>query len=461
MDTIDPALLAKWSGGEWRNGDSEGITGLSIDTRTIAEGELFAAIRTEKRDGHEFLGTALENGAAAALVDRFRPEIAIPQLVVQNVSESLLEIAKAYRLTWNIPVVGVTGSCGKTSCKELLGSMLGESTCLRTRGNLNNLLGVPLTIVQPFARQARHAVLEAGISEPGEMKRLAYAIAPDWVIVTAIGPAHLEDLGTESNVAMEKGRLTSGPRVKGVFLGETCERYAGYLGGLKASLVRPSSSLQEDWSYRVSVEGGKSVLQQRIYGEVATFRYAGYGRGLASNVALAIAMAKTLGISDGAIRESLSAWRSSGLRGEWRLQGKRAFYVDCYNANPLSMRDALDTFVENTPNDRPRLFVIGCMEELGEKAPGFHERLGSDFPFRNQDQLLVMGDEATSVLRGMEGAGHDPSRYSVVKSIEEVREKLMEFEGSVFLKGSRRYRLEKALVGMDDASNPSEGKTTC
>ncbi len=369
----------------------------------------------------------------------------MPQLEVEDTGEAILRMAREFRQSWNAPVVGITGSCGKTTCKELLRLMLGSERTLSTQGNLNNLIGVPMSVLRPEATEARYAVLEAGISEPGEMARLAEVIDPDWVVVTAIGPAHLRDLGSVANVAMEKGRLAGGKRVKTVLAGESCEPFAGYLGGTKVCLVRPDPHLDEEWSYRFSSVEGATRLQQRVFGEVVDFEYAGLGKGLASNVALAVAAAKSMCVSTEGVREGLAQWRSPDLRGQWVEREGSRILLDCYNANPMSMQDALATFVDNTPDSEPRLFVVGCMEELGGLSVRYHEKLGEELPFRKEDFLLVLGDEAASVLRGMKTAGYDMDRCAEVSSAREVGERLASFSGSVFLKGSRRYCLEEAL----------------
>ncbi len=446
MDALDPELLARWSGGAWINGRPERITGVGNDTRSLVAGELFAALVTPNRAGHDFLSAAIAAGASGALTQKARPEIPIPQLVVRNVDRALADLAIGFRQTWTFPVVGVTGSCGKTTCKELLSRCLGRERALSTKGNLNNLIGVPMSILRAEAAGSRFAVLEAGISEMGEMDQLAAMIDPEVAIFTAIGPAHLSGLGSERAVAAEKGRLAQSPRARAVFAGETCERYAGYLGGLKVKLVKPDEHLERDWGYRTAAaSGGETVFEQRVHGRVERYRYRGAGKALASNVALAVAAASHLGVSAERIGQGLSEWEPPKLRGEWRRAGDTRAYVDCYNANPLSMRDALETFVATARADRPRLFIIGCMEELGEFAASMHEEIGIEMPFRKEDFLLVLGGQAASVLRGMENSGHDMSHCEAIRSADSVRERVLRFPGDVFLKGSRRYRLEDAL----------------
>lgn len=445
MATLDPYLLAEWSGGKWANGAPERIGGVSNDTRTLTPGDLFAAFVTERRDGHEFLSAALAMGASGAVVERIQDDTPLPQLVVADVGSALREMAARFRASWSIPVVGVTGSCGKTTCKDLLNRILGPERTLSTRGNLNNLIGVPMSILREEAAAARFAALEAGISEPGEMAQLARMIDPDWAVFTSIGPSHLQDLDSEETIAREKGMLAQGERVRGIFIGETCEPYASHLGGALATVVKRDPDLAKEWSYRFETIGGEIAIQQRVRGEVECFRVKGMGQGLASNVALAVAVATSLDVGVEAIQKGLAAWRPATLRGEWRQLGAARAFVDCYNANPLSMDDALGAFVASSRPETPRFFVIGCMEELGREAPRFHEELGCKLPFRKEDFLLVIGDEASSVLRGMRNAGHDMSRCREFGSIEEARKRIENFAGDVFLKGSRRYRLEGLL----------------
>ncbi|MBK1876584.1 UDP-N-acetylmuramoyl-tripeptide--D-alanyl-D-alanine ligase [Pelagicoccus mobilis] len=446
MDTIDPIDLANWAGGEWKLGIPGEIVGLTNDSRKAEEGQLFAALKTSARDGHEFVGAAQQKGAAGAIVERVLEEVDLPQLRVPDVNAALLRMAKGYRSSWQAEVVGITGSCGKTTCKELLACLLSGEPTLSTLGNLNNLIGVPMSVLRPEGAAARFAVLEAGISEPGEMEQLARVVDPEWGVVTAIGPSHLQDLGTVENVALEKGKLLQGGRLKRAFVGETAEPYLSQLGCEGACVVKPDSSLSADWSYRVESIGSRSRLSQRLEGVVETFEYEGTGAGLASNAALAIAVAYSMGISVERLREALRFWKPSQMRNEWRDVEGHSVFLDCYNANPISMKDSLATFVTQTPEDQPRLFLVGCMEELGAEAGRLHEELGRYFPLRKEDLLLVIGGEASSVLRGMKSAGRELGNCFEITEIEEARDYFEGFVGSVFLKGSRRYRLESSLA---------------
>jgi UDP-N-acetylmuramoyl-tripeptide--D-alanyl-D-alanine ligase len=195
MLRFDPDNLAEWGKGRWEIRPQGYINGFSIDTRNLGNGELFIALK-DKRDGHEFMQQAKDAGAAGALVSRWVSEVDFPQLKTADSLFSLQEIARNYRNEFTGKVVGVTGSCGKTSTKEILKILLGEEQTLSTRGNLNNHLGVPLTLLEIDPEIHRYAVVEAGINQPGEMDQLAKMIKPDYAIVTLVGDSHLEGLGS-------------------------------------------------------------------------------------------------------------------------------------------------------------------------------------------------------------------------------------------------------------------------
>lgn len=453
MKALEPSKLAAWCGGAWSGGKPERVAGFSNDTRTLAPGEVFVALATGARDGHDFIAQAKAKGASAALVQRVSPEAGLPQLLVADVSKALLDMAAAYRKSWDMPVVGVTGSAGKTTCKDALAALLGEGRVLATRGNFNNLIGLPLSVLRPLSPEIHYGVFEAGISEPGEMERLARVIEPEVAIFTSIGPSHLEKLGDVDTVAREKGKLARSERTRLIFGGETCEPFESRLGGGAVAIVREDAGARRDWRYRLAFEENGSRIDLQVFGELERYRFAAAGRGVATSVALALAAARSLGVSSESAAERLARWRPSRLRGQWIDRGAQRAYLDCYNANPLSMRDALEAFIVMSRGTRPRMFVIGCMEELGEASPFFHEELGKSFPLRAQDFLLVIGEQKGSVLEGMRKAGKSLNHCEGIETIDEARGRVASFEGDVFLKGSRKYRLEEALSGAEAAAS--------
>ena len=222
MPTFDPNDLAKWGRGVWNSAPVDRIRGFSIDTRSLAEGQLFVAIK-DKRDGHEFLEIAQKDGAGGALVSNCDKNLSFPQLLSSDTVGSLQSIAYEYRKTFKGNVIGITGSCGKTSTKDMLGNFLGSDRTHCTAGNLNNHLGVPLSLLGIELNQHKFAVIEAGINGKGEMQELAHMIQPNIVVVTNIGSSHLEGLGSEQGVANEKAHLfKQHPALKKVIFPEHC-----------------------------------------------------------------------------------------------------------------------------------------------------------------------------------------------------------------------------------------------
>jgi len=436
--------LARWSGGKWEGGDpTDEIVGFGIDTRTLSRGEIFVAIETESRDGHDFLSTAIEKGAAGALTNRFVADQPLPQLVVSDTTTAFRRLAAEYRKTCRGTVIGITGSCGKTTVKELISLLLeGTGSVLKTEGNLNNLLGVPLTLLRSKASEAEFLIVEAGISEPGEMKELSAMIDADIAVFTSIGPAHLEDLGDLETVAREKGNLYSSSNTRLNFLGETCFPFKDHFGKPQEQVVRDERLLTVG-NIDFEFDKGSTRLKIRTAGERELYQYVGFGAGFASNVALAILVARHLGVEADVVAKRLSRWQANSMRAQWIAWRGGMVFLDCYNANPLSMDDALDTF-ELISGDQPRLFVIGCMEELGEESAFYHRRLGKKLLLREGDFAVVVGSWAAEIEEGVAEMGKR-DLIRVIDSVDDVEPLLSGFEGNIFVKGSRRYRLESVM----------------
>jgi UDP-N-acetylmuramoyl-tripeptide--D-alanyl-D-alanine ligase len=463
MPAFDPAKLAEWTGGRWSRGPLVAPSGFSVDSRRLLAGQAFVALKTGRRDGHDFLGDAVKAGAAAALVAREDPGIALPQLVVADPLAALQAVARHHRRSFRGTVFGITGSAGKTSTKEILALILGGEACgvLATEGNLNNHIGVALTLCRLDPACHRLAVVEAGISSPGEMRTLASMIDPDIVLVTLVGPAHLAELGGLEGVAREKAVLAASVRPGGVCIfPESC----GAFGPFKAlpsgrrivvaAARNPGSGGQEPGRVAFAVShAGDFTTVAVVYGAppsvVATLRRV--SDGMAQNVALAVCAALRIGTDRGAVQRRLLSWRPSPLRGEWRHSEGRRLYLDCYNANPASMADALAAFEAVAPRGEPRLLVIGCMEELGPEAERFHLELGRSLRLARGDHLVAIGGLAEAVRQGALEAGGLAGQIEVAADVGPLAARLSAFRGSVFVKGSRRHELEKAFVGPEFA----------
>jgi UDP-N-acetylmuramoyl-tripeptide--D-alanyl-D-alanine ligase len=460
MPTFTPATLAQWTDGQWTTAPTAPLTGLAIDTRQLRRGDVFIALRTAKRDGHDFLAAAREAGAAAALVAGPVAGVDLPQLVVADPLAAFQAIARAHRRTFPGPVIGITGSAGKTSTKNLLAQLLGPEA-LATEANLNNHLGVPLTLTRLDPRQHLFAVVEAGISEPGEMDVLAGMIEPDLALVTLIAEAHTETLGGVAGVAREKARLPAAVRPEGLSLWPvSVEQHAPFQtwAGRKLALVRETEggSLargEGEIGYRITqLDHGTELELAWARAGVTRFSMCRVSDGMADNAALALTAALHLGEDPATLQTRLAQWAPAAMRGEVRREGGQLLYLDCYNANPASMIDALAAFVEISPADQPRLYVLGGMEELGAESRSLHHRVGETLRVRAEDDVWLIGSEAEAVRAGAVAAGARSEQVRVVESLESVRARLRDFRGSVFVKGSRKYRLETLFADPPSAS---------
>ena len=413
------------------------------------------ALKTEKRDGHDFLADAQTAGAGAALVSAQNRSIALPQLVVPDTLQAFHAIAREHRRVFRGRVIGISGSAGKTSTKDLLALLLGGGPggVVATEGNLNNHIGVPLTLTRLDPAAHTFAVIEAGVSTPGEMEPLARMIEPDVAIVTLVAPAHTEELGGIAGVAREKAVLPAMTRPEGIaiFPQSVFEFPAFRDLDARAFVVE-----------RVEVLRTGEPAKNRVYfvashhaeSTAITLAHSGHSReyvfrrvsdGMAQNAAIAILAARWLGVSGDTVQRRLADWKPGKLRGEIRRIEGRLVYLDCYNANPASMADALAAFESVVPPNEPRLFIIGCMEELGAEAAAHHIALGRSLRLREADYLFVIGTHAHDVCAGVLQQGDFTRQIQIVSALEPISAFLADWRGAVFVKGSRRYQLEKVL----------------
>ncbi|MBL9201794.1 MAG: UDP-N-acetylmuramoyl-tripeptide--D-alanyl-D-alanine ligase [Opitutaceae bacterium] len=452
MPNFTPEQLALWTGGRWTARPAAALRAFGFDTRKLGAGGVFVALRTEKRDGHDYLVDAAAAGAGAAIVAAPRA-VALPQLVVADPLAAFGAIAREWRRLFRGRVIGISGSAGKTSTKDLLALLLGgaASGVAATEGNLNNLIGVPATLTRLDPALHRVAVIEAGINMPGEMARLGAMIEPDVAIITLIAAAHTEALGGVEGVAREKALLPAALRPGGVTIApEDAARHAplAELRGRKKILARGGEAGGDRVVFAVDHRGERTSLTLIEAGRATThFSLRRVSEGMAQNAALAITAARDLGVPDADIEERLAQWRPAKHRGEVRRIDGRLVYLDCYNANPASMADALDAFEAIAPASEPRLYVIGCMAELGAEAPAHHRALGRRLRLRADDQLLVIGEHADLVCAGVLDQGDFSRQIQIASSIAPLAAAFAEWRGAVFVKGSRRYELEKITEG--------------
>tara|TARA_B110000037_G_scaffold222213_1_gene296137 strand:+ start:325 stop:1701 length:1377 start_codon:yes stop_codon:yes gene_type:complete len=444
LSRFDANKLELWTQGEWQNRVPSAIDGFCNDTRKLEKNDLFVAIKTSQRDGHDFLDVAQESGATGAIVSEYRSESALPQLLVADSLQGFQSIAAAYRNDFEGTVIGVTGSCGKTTCKELIGLLLGAPDgTLITQGNLNNFLGVPLTLTELEASAHRFAVVEAGISEPGEMELLSGMIQADVAVCTSVGAAHLEALESVDNVAREKAKIVHPQRTGRAYIDVTSAQYLECFGEIPIIVAQESVEPDKVGAFSLCRDGSKNEMCLRLSSGDEVFEFDAVQTSFATNVALAILVTSDLGVSADRIRERLKEWKASSLRGEIIERAGQRIYLDCYNANPLSMFDAIESFDRISKETRAKLYIVGSMEELGSSSRTWHQRLGEKLDLGKLDRAYLVGDYADGIISGMNEASR--SRTEKMDSVENLKEIVSRFEGDVFIKGSRRYRLESVV----------------
>jgi UDP-N-acetylmuramoyl-tripeptide--D-alanyl-D-alanine ligase len=436
--TLDfsPEQIARVADGCWTRPPAASlrILGFGIDTRHLTPGHCFVALKTARRDGHDFLADAREARASAAIVARPDPAVDLPQLVVEDPLAALHAIAAAHR------------RAGKTSTKELLARLLSAvpGDVLATAGNFNNHLGVPLTLTRIDSATHKFAVIEAGIGGPGEMSVLADMIEPDLAIVTHLGPAHLAALGSLENVAREKAVLPARARPGSLKLfPRSCLDY-------EAFKALPEPALGLDIKFRHDDEGTRITFvhphSEPERADNVTFACRRVSDGMARNVGLALAAALHLGVTAEDAQARLLDWEAAALRGEiCQDHAGRWLYLDCYNANPASMHDAITAFAGMAPADQPRLYIIGGMEELGGESVVYHQKLGAALAMvlRPEDSALVLASPPYGEAV-VEGARSDA--VVGVSGLTALRARFETHAGAVFIKGSRRYQLESLLL---------------
>jgi UDP-N-acetylmuramoyl-tripeptide--D-alanyl-D-alanine ligase len=455
MVKFDPSVLCKWSKGNWNLPPPENILGFTIDSRKVSQGDLFVALRAE-RDGHDFLNQAIAKGAVGGVVDHLIEGVNKPQLVVDNTEVAFQEIAKLHRKTFKGLVIGVTGSCGKTSTKEMLAMILPDS--LSTDGNLNNHLGVPLTLSRLSKNFHKYAVVEAGINSMDEMQLLTSMIEPEVTVITSISHSHLQGLGTIERVAEEKIKLWLGSdRCKLAIFPQSLVKFKPFADAIESRedyiavaredgcLVPSDNLVIYDFSTETNERGYSQNLKIKRCGyPPLVIRVPNVSEGMISNMVLAFVTAWKLGVSDREISERLPQYRPSGLRGTCLVGRGCSYVVDCYNANPASMLDSIRFFYSQFP-DSPKLLVLGGMKELGETSEQLHKNTGTLISMNPSDHAIIIGEDARHLALGMIENGGSAENITVLSEPEQARSLIEDFQGAVLIKGSRSYQLEDLI----------------
>ena len=400
---------------------------VSTDTRNLPAGCVFFALHGERFDGNKFAQQALENGASLAVIDN--PEYALSEgtLLVSNTLLALQELARAWRRELGLPIIGITGTNGKTTTKELMATVLSTKYNLHyTQGNLNNQIGVPLTLLQ-ITRAHELAIVEMGASHPGDIKELVDIAEPNCGLITNVGRAHLEGFGSFEGVQRTKQELYDYLVThQGTIFRNTDNPYlaAMYQNALQAAGDLQRSDLQDQGSdlQRSDLHYTTGVMPSgtHLVGEYN-----------AENVSAAICVGAHFGISREQALEAIRQYVPTNNRSQKMQTTNNQLIVDAYNANPTSMQAAINAFKGDT-------YILGAMRELGEYSHLEHQNIVNMLAERKAENVFLVGEEYMQTT----------SPYPVFENVEMLHKHLEEqpIKGkNILLKGSRSTQMEKLL----------------
>ncbi len=425
------------------------VSGVTIDSRRLKPGEAFVAIRGHRFDGHQFLDEAAHRGASCLIVSHIptltNGAASLPTVVVEDTTKALGDLARFHRRRLRATVIAVTGSCGKTTTKELIAHVLGDGpTILKTLGTQNNHIGVPLTLLR-LQPHHEHAVVELGSNHPGEIAYLASLTEPDVAVITNVGPVHLEFLGSLEGVMREKLSLLDalGPQSSAVLPGDqldVCLEAQVHVQP-QARLVTFGTSDRCDIQ-ALDIQRAQEGMAVRLRDRFEQWQIPLLGSHNVENALAAIACAWSLGVPLSIVKTRLLSFEAVPLRSELlRCQGL-TILNDCYNANPLSVARALETL--RTLKARRRVAIIGDMLELGTYAPSAHQAIGRLAAQLGIDAIMAIGQYAECVAQGVrETRANGVVTYQTVQALLEHLPMMLQQGDGVLVKGSRKLNLEQ------------------
>jgi len=453
---LNPEILQKVLESDIAAGSDAAVpqfTGLSIDSRKIKPGDIFFAIKGEKHDGHDFVVGAFKRGAAAAVVNRVKMDVFAEKkpgliLAVEDTHEALLNLAGYIRRRSDARFAAITGSNGKTTTKEMFYSIVKcRHSVYRSPGNLNNLFGLPISLGK--MPEVDYAIFELGISVPGEMLRLASIIKPELALITNIGPTHLETLKTMDNVVKAKFELIDRLPVGAVvvlnaddqlLVAEAGRRNLDYIGfGIKSECRFKARHIRTDKRKQLSFEVCGQKIAMPLFGRVNVYNALG-----------AIAASSVWGCEPEEWATGLSECRPMEMRLALEDYEGLTFLVDCYNANPESIKAALEILGEFETEGR-KIAVLGDMLELGQASKKMHFDVGRRVAEAGIDFLFCLGRESVETAAGALSAGTKKENVFHYLTHQDLMDGLLGIIARgdmILLKGSRGMELEKIVIGL-------------
>ena len=459
MKNMTPEAIAKACDGRYTGPESiinREVTGVVIDSRKVEEGNLFIPIKGARVDGHDFIPQVFEKGALLVLSEKELPEETGPYILVDSTQEALKKIAAYYRSVLKIRVVGVTGSVGKTSTKEMIASVLSQKyNVLKTEGNFNNEIGLPLTVFR-LREEHKVAVLELGISHFGDMKPLGEIARPDICVITTIAECHLENLGDRDGVLKEKTDIFTYMKPGGVaVLNGDDDKLANVKdAGGRAPVFYGKGLGRQVRAENITPRGIEGTDCRIVMGDDAIEVHISVpGEHMVYNAMAAAAVGRLLGLSPEDIREGII--KAGTIAGRCNILHRDQLTIidDCYNANPHSMRAALDLLSQA---EGRKIAVLGDMFELGSEEYELHYNIGKYAAEKGIDFLLCVGERSEYMKKGAEDALELTPKNRLnrmrkvvhmpdLENMPEVLKGLLEPGDTVLIKASHSMGFEKIL----------------
>ena len=413
------------------------------DSRKVKKNALFAAIVGERVDGHNFIAQCAEAGAVCALCEK-TPADNSPHILVENTKQALIDIATAYRLTFDIPFIGISGSVGKTTTKEMIASVLAQKFYVhKTQGNFNNDLGVPLTL---FALEEEHeiAVIEMGISDFGEMTVLSKIVKPDLCVLTNIGNCHLECLGDRDGVLKAKTEMFEFMSDKGrVFLCKDDDKLSTVKEVKGESPITFGLCENSDYTACNITTNNEDRTSFTVKCEDTEFSATVYalGKHMVSNALCATAVGKYFSLSDEEIAKGIEEYKPTGSRQNVVKTEKLTIIDDCYNANPASMKASIETLAGFAGR---RVAILGDMKELGKTEVELHREIGRFAVEKKLDLVIAIGELALNMYK--EARPHIDCEW--FQTVEEAKLELYEMltiGDTVLVKASHSMKFDEIV----------------
>lgn len=410
---------------------------VTTDSRNCPFGSIFFALKGENFDGNQYASKALDSGCAYAVIDNPDYITGDRTILVDNVLKTLQQLAHRHRKALGTPVIGITGSNGKTTTKELLAAVLSTKyNLLYTEGNLNNHIGVPLTLLR-LNHQHEMAIIEMGASRPGDIKELAEIAAPNYGIITNVGQAHLEGFGSFEGVIKTKGELYDYIRqTKGkIFIKKENE----YLQPIAKGIEQISYGTDESSfaSGKVASCSPFLIFDWKQQGKIHTVETHLIGSYNLDNVLVAVAIGRYFKIPAERISRAIASYEPNNNRSQFKETERNKLIIDAYNANPSSMKAAIDNFAAMQV-DTPKAVILGDMRELGETSDALHAEIAKQIEQAGFDKVYLCGEHFSST----------GTSFMHFPNIEELMSELTKnpLEGyHILIKGSRGMTLEKTL----------------